>query len=54
MHIIFDYENGLQFFPLCGDGEPIALRSRNRDFNYFIEEWSEMKKKHFNNKITDE
>lgn len=54
MHIIFDYEKDMKFRPLAGEGEITGLLSNDVDFNNFLIEWNEMRKKHYNNEITDE
>ncbi|WP_211660247.1 helix-turn-helix domain-containing protein, partial [Peptoniphilus faecalis] len=54
MHIIFDYEKDMKFRPLAGDGEITGLLSNDVDFNNFLIEWNEMRKKHYNDEITDE
>lgn len=53
MHIIFDYEKEMKFRPISGNGEPTALLSHNPHFDNFLVEWDEMRKKHYNGKITD-
>ena len=54
MHIIFDYEKDMKFRPLAGDEKLTGLLSNDVDFNNFLIEWNEMRKKHYNDKITDE
>ena len=54
MHIIFDYEKDMKFRPLAGDGEITGLLSNDVDFNNFLIEWNEMRKRHYNDEITDE
>ena len=54
MHIIFDYEKDMKFRPLTGEGEINGLLSNDVDFNNFLIEWNEMRKKHYNDEITDE
>ena len=54
MHIIFDYEKEMKFRPLAGQGEPTALLFHNPHFDDFLVEWDEMRKKHYNGKISDE
>ena len=54
MHIIFDYEKDMKFRPLAGDGKITGLLSNDVDFNNFLIEWNEMRKKHYNDEITDE
>ena len=54
MHIIFDYEKDMKFRPSAGDGEITGLLSNDVDFNNFLIEWNEMRKKHYNDEITDE
>ena len=53
MHIIFDYEKEMKLRPLI-DGATSALLSHDINFNYFLVEWDEMRKKHYNGEITDE
>lgn len=53
MHIIFDYEKDMKFRPLAGDGAITGLLSNDVDFNNFLIEWNEMRKKHYNDEITD-
>lgn len=54
MQIIFDYENDMKFRPITGGGETTSLLSNDIDFNNFLIEWDEMRKKHYNDEITDE
>ncbi|MFR6485775.1 MAG: transcriptional regulator, partial [Intestinibacter bartlettii] len=54
MHIIFDYEKDMKFRPLADEGEITGLLSNDVDFNNFLIEWNEMRKKHYNDEITDE
>ncbi len=54
MHIIFDYAKDMKFRPLADDGEMTGLLSNDVDFNNFLIEWNEMRKKHYNDEITDE
>lgn len=54
MHIIFDYEEEMKFRPLAGEGKTEALLSHDPNFNDFLREWDEMRKKHYNGEITDE
>jgi len=53
MHIIFDYEKEMKLRPLI-DGTTSALLSHDMNFNDFLVEWDEMRKKHYNGEITDE
>ena len=53
IHIIFDYEKEMKLRPLI-DGATSALLSHDINFNYFLVEWDEMRKKHYNGEITDE
>ena len=53
IHIIFDYEKEMKLRPLI-DGATSALLSHDMNFNDFLVEWAEMRKKHYNGKITDE
>ena len=43
-----------RFRPLAGDGEINGLLSNDVDFNNFLIEWNEMRKKHYNDELTDE
>lgn len=52
--IIFDYEKDMKFRSLTDDGEITGLLSNDVDFNYFLIEWNEMRKKHYNGEISDE
>lgn len=54
VHIIFDYEKDIKFRPLADDGEITGLLLNDLDFNNFLIEWDEMRKKHYNGEITDE
>lgn len=54
MHIIFDYEKDIKFRPSAGYGEITGLLSNDVDFNNFLIEWNEIRKKHYNDEITDE
>lgn len=54
MHIIFNYEKDMKFRPLAEDGEITGLLSNDVDFNNYLIEWNEMRKKHYNDEITDE
>lgn len=51
--IIFDYEELLKLRPLIEEGTE-ALISQDMNFNDFLKEWDEMRKKHYNGEITDE
>lgn len=53
MHIIFDYEKEMKLRPLI-DESSSALLSHDMNFNDFLVEWDEMRKKHYNGEITDE
>lgn len=53
IHIIFDYEKEMKLRPLI-DGTTSALLSHDMNFNDFLAEWDEMRKKHYNGEITDE
>ena len=53
MHIIFDYEKEMKLRPLVDDATS-ALLSHDMNFNDFLVEWDEMRKKHYNGEITDE
>ena len=53
IHIIFDYEKEMKLRPLI-DGTTSALLSHDTNFNDFLVEWDEMRKKHYNGEITDE
>lgn len=54
MHIIFDYEKDMKFRASAGDGEITGFLSNDVDFNIFFIEWNEMRKRHYNDEITDE
>ena len=51
--IIFDYEELLNLRPLIEEGTQ-ALMSQDVNFNDFLVEWDEMRKKHYNEDITDD
>ena len=51
--IIFDYEEFVKLRPLIEEGTQ-ALMSQDINFNHFLVEWDEMRKKHYNGEITDE
>lgn len=51
--IIFDYEELLKLRPLIEEGTE-ALISQDMNFNDFLKEWDEMRKKHYNGEITDD
>ena len=53
IHIIFDYEKEMKLRPLVDDATS-ALLSLDMNFNDFLVEWDEMRKKHYNGEITDE
>lgn len=53
IHIVFDYEKEMKLRPLI-DGAASALLSHDMNFNDFLVEWDEMRKKHYNGEITDE
>lgn len=44
----------MKFRPLAGQAEPTALLSHNPHFNDFLIVWDEMRKKHYNEEISDE
>jgi len=50
----FDYEKDMKFRPSAEDGEITGILSNDVDFNNFLIEWNEMRKKHYNYEITDE
>ena len=54
MHIIFDYEKEMKFYPLAENGEPTALLFHNPCFDDFLVEWDEIRKKHYNWEVTNE
>lgn len=54
MHIIFDYEKDMKFRPSAGDGGITGLLSNDVNFNNFLIEWNKMRKRHYNDEITDE
>ncbi len=51
--IIFDYEEFIKLRPLIEEGKQ-ALMSQDINFNDFLVEWDEMRKKHYNEEITDD
>mgnify|MGYP001164612633 FL=1 len=51
--IIFDYEEFIKLRPLIEEGTQ-ALMSQDINFNDFLVEWDEMRKKHYNEEITDD
>lgn len=51
--IIFDYEEFIKLRPLIEEGTQ-ALMSQDINFNHFLVEWDEMRKKHYNEEITDD
>ena len=51
--IIFDYEEIVKLRPLIEEGTQ-ALMSQDMNFNNFLVEWDEMRKKHYNEEITDD
>ena len=51
--IIFDYEELLNLRPLIEEGTQ-ALMSQDVNFNDFLVKWDEMRKKHYNEEITDD
>ncbi|MEL5898501.1 helix-turn-helix transcriptional regulator [Clostridium sporogenes] len=53
MQILFDYEDDLKIKPLIEESS-IGLISHDENFNDFLVEWDEMRKKHYNGEITDE
>ncbi len=53
MQILFDYENDLKLRPLIEEST-IGLISQDINFNDFLVEWDEMRKKHYNEEITDD
>ncbi len=53
MQIIFDYEDEIKIRPLI-EGNTRALISHNPNFDDFLLEWDEMRKKHYNGEISDE
>mgnify|MGYP006904024914 FL=1 len=53
IHIIFDYEKEMQLRLLI-DEFTNALLSHDMNFNDFLVEWDEIRKKHYNGEITDE
>ncbi|MGX7167674.1 helix-turn-helix domain-containing protein [Facklamia hominis] len=50
---IFDYEKEMKLRPLI-DESSSAILSHDMNFNDFLVEWDEMRKKHYNGEITDE
>lgn len=53
MQIVFDYEDELKIRPLV-EGSTTGLMFHDSNFNDFIKEWDEMRKKHYNGEISDE
>ena len=53
IQILFDYEDILKIRPLVEDSTR-GLISHDMDFNDFLLEWDEMRKKHYNGEISDE
>ena len=53
MQILFDYEEILKIRPLVEDSTR-GLISHDMDFNDFLLEWDEMRRKHYNGEISDE
>lgn len=53
IQILFDSENDFKLRPLVEDGT-VSLLSQNPNFIDFLSEWDEMRKKHYNEEITDE
>lgn len=53
MQMLFDYEDVLKIRPLIEDSTR-GLISHDMDFNDFLLEWDEMRKKHYNGEISDE
>lgn len=53
MQILFDYEDDLKIKPLIEESS-IGLISHDENFNDFLVEWDEMKKKHYNEEVTDD
>ena len=53
MQILFDYEDDLKIRPLIEEST-IGLISHDENFNDFLIEWDEMKKKHYNGEISDD
>lgn len=52
-YLIFDYEKDMKFRPSTIDGEIASLLSNDLRFNNFLIKWNEMRKKHYNDEITD-
>ncbi|WP_129721404.1 helix-turn-helix domain-containing protein [Xylanivirga thermophila] len=53
MQILFDFEDILKIRPLVEDSTR-GLISHDMDFNDFLLEWDEMRRKHYNGEISDE
>ncbi len=53
MQILFDYEDDLKIKPLIEESS-IGLISHDENFNDFLVEWDEMRKKHYSEEITDD
>ena len=43
----------MKFSPLAGGGKITGLLSNDLRFNNFLIKWNEMRKKHYNDEITD-
>jgi len=52
MQMLFDYEDVLKIRPLVEDSTR-GLISHDMNFNDFLLEWDEMRKKHYNGEISD-
>lgn len=53
MQVIFDYEKDFKIRPLVEDST-LGLIFHDENFNDFITEWNEMRKKHYNGDISDD
>ena len=53
MQVVFDYEKEFKIRPLV-EGSTLGLIFHEENFNDFIKEWDDMRKKHYNGEISDE
>ena len=53
MQVVFDYEKDFKIRPLV-EGSTLGLIFHEENFNDFIKEWDDMRKKHYNGEISDE
>ena len=52
--IIFDLETNFTFRPYRDESGMSFLMSNSPEFNDFLKEWDDMRKKHYNNEVSDE